>query len=67
MELLNQLRIQKVHVIAMSAGGPTGMMFASLYPERVRTLTLQSAVTMEWLKPKDKKIQARSIHVSPVN
>ncbi|TLS54159.1 alpha/beta hydrolase [Paenibacillus antri] len=57
-QLLDHLRIVKVHVIAISAGGPSGILFASRYPERVRSLTLQSAVTKEWLTPKDKEYKA---------
>ncbi|WP_411842423.1 alpha/beta fold hydrolase [Salinicoccus sp. HZC-1] len=48
-ELLNHLSIGKVHLITISAGGPSGIHLASKYPDRVRTLTLQSAVTKEWL------------------
>src|SRR5699024_11774161 len=53
-ELLNHLDIEKVHLISVSAGGASGLYFASHYPERVKTLTLQSAVTMEWHTPDDK-------------
>lgn len=53
-ELLNHLGIEKVHVLSVSAGGPSGLYFASHYPKRVKTLTLQSAVTKEWHTPKDK-------------
>ncbi|MGG3283915.1 alpha/beta fold hydrolase [Paenibacillus solani] len=51
--LLDHLEVAKVHIIAVSAGGPTGICFASMYPERVASLTLQSAVTKPWLKPTD--------------
>src|SRR5690625_1523518 len=44
-KLLDYLRIDKVHVIAISAGGPTGIRFTSLFPERVRSLILESAVS----------------------
>lgn len=53
-ELLNHLGIEKVHVLSISAGGPSGLYFTSFYPQRVKTLTLQSAVTKEWHTPKDK-------------
>lgn len=53
-KLLNHLGIEKVHLLAISAGGPSGLYFASHYPERIKTLTLQSAVTKEWHTPKDK-------------
>lgn len=52
--LLNHLGIEKIHLLAVSAGGPSGLYFASQYPERVKTLTLQSAVTKEWHTPKDR-------------
>ena len=53
-ELLNHLGIEKVHILSVSAGGPSGLYFTSHYPERVKTLVLQSAVTKEWHTPKDK-------------
>ena len=53
-ELLNHLGIEKVHVLSVSAGGPSGLYFMSHYPKRVKTLVLQSAVTKEWHTPKDK-------------
>ncbi|WNS81504.1 alpha/beta hydrolase [Domibacillus sp. DTU_2020_1001157_1_SI_ALB_TIR_016] len=48
-ELLDHLGIDRVHVIGISAGGPTAVKFAGLFPEKVRTLTLQSAVVGKWL------------------
>lgn len=51
--LLDQLSLKKVSVIAMSAGGPTGLYLAALYPERVDKLVLQSAVSKRWLSPDD--------------
>lgn len=52
-ELLNHLNIEKVHVLSISAGGPSGLYFTSHYSNRVKTLILQSAVTKEWHTPKD--------------
>ncbi|QCR34119.1 alpha/beta fold hydrolase [Lysinibacillus sp. SGAir0095] len=52
-KLLNHLNLDKIHVLAISAGGPSGIYFASKYPHFVKTLILQSAVTKEWLTPKD--------------
>lgn len=40
--LLDHLGIKKVAVIALSHGGPTALLFATLYPERVSSLTLIS-------------------------
>ncbi|MCM2677425.1 alpha/beta fold hydrolase [Alkalicoccobacillus plakortidis] len=65
MELLNHLNINKVHLIAMSAGGPSGLCFASKYQNVVCSLTLQSAVTKEWLTIKDKEYKAARILFHP--
>lgn len=64
-KLLDYLGIAKVHLLAMSAGGPTGLYFASHYPNRVKTLTLQSAVTKEWHTPKDKIYRLAQILFNP--
>lgn len=40
--LLDSLHIQKVSVVALSHGGPSALLFALLYPERVASLTLLS-------------------------
>ncbi|MDV2685653.1 alpha/beta hydrolase [Alkalihalophilus lindianensis] len=65
MKLLNHLNIKKVHLVAISAGGPSGIYFASKYPEMVCSLTLQSAVTKEWLTPKDKEFKAARVLFRP--
>ncbi|MCW4012637.1 MAG: alpha/beta hydrolase [Candidatus Bathyarchaeota archaeon] len=41
--LLDHLGIEKVAVVALSHGGPSALLFAVLYPERVSSLTLISA------------------------
>ena len=41
--LLDSLEIQTVAVVALSAGGPSALHFALLYPERVSSLILVSA------------------------
>lgn len=64
-ELLEHLNIEKVHLLAISAGGPSGIYFASKYPELVRTLILQSAVTKKWLTPKDKEYKAARVLFHP--
>jgi pimeloyl-ACP methyl ester carboxylesterase len=64
-QLLNYLNIGKVHVLAISAGGVSGIYFASKYPDKVRSLTLQSAVTKEWLTPKDKEYKAARLLFHP--
>ncbi|TVP83213.1 MAG: alpha/beta hydrolase [Alkalicoccus sp.] len=63
--LLKHLNIGRVHVVAASAGGPTGITFAAAYPELVLSLTLQSAVTKEWLKPEDTAYKAARILFHP--
>ncbi len=40
--LLDQLGIEQVAVVALSHGGPSALLFAVLYPERVSSLTLIS-------------------------
>lgn len=40
--LLDSLSLQKVAVVALSHGGPSALLFAALYPERVSSLTLVS-------------------------
>ncbi|KON90077.1 hydrolase [Sporosarcina globispora] len=64
-KLLDHLRIEQVHIIAISAGGPTGIRFASLFPERVKSLILESAVSKEWLTPKDLEYKAAHIIFRP--
>lgn len=64
--LLDHLKIDRVHVIAVSAGGPSGIHFASQFPERVRTLTLQSAVTKKWLAPGNKEFHVASTIFHPL-
>ncbi|WP_053362320.1 alpha/beta hydrolase [Bacillus sp. FJAT-27251] len=63
--LLSYLHISKVHIIAMSAGGPSGIYFASAYPELAASLTLQSAVTKDWLRPGDKEYKAARMLFRP--
>ncbi|MEK3886859.1 alpha/beta fold hydrolase [Bacillus sp. FSL K6-3431] len=65
LKLINHLKIEKVHLLAISAGGPSGLYFASKYPELVCTLTLQSAVTTKWLSQNDKEYKAVRILFHP--
>lgn len=64
-KLLDHLQIDSVHVIAISAGGPSGICFASHHPERTNTLTLQSAITKEWLTPQDTEYKVGRILFRP--
>src|SRR5699024_8718491 len=54
-ELLKYLGIGNVHVLAISAGGPSGLYFAAHYGAYVNSLVLQSAVTKKWLSKQDKE------------
>lgn len=64
--LLDELSIKKVVVLGISAGGPTAIKFASLYPETVDKLILECAVTKEWLKKSDKAYRVARIAFSPM-
>jgi pimeloyl-ACP methyl ester carboxylesterase len=52
--LLNYLKIDKIVLYAISAGGLTSIELASRYPERVEKLVLASAVTKKWLEKNGK-------------
>lgn len=65
LQLLSHLNIEKADLIAMSAGGPSGIFFAAHYPERVRSLTLQSAVSKEWLTSQDKTYKIAHVLFRP--
>lgn len=67
MDLLDHLHIPHVHIIAISAGGPSGIHFAARYHQRVKSLVLQSAVTRRWLAPDDKLYKSAQIMFSPSN
>ncbi|RWZ55259.1 alpha/beta hydrolase [Halobacillus fulvus] len=53
-EVLNHLNINKVHVIAISAAGPTGIALAVHHPSRVSKLIMEAAMTGPW-DPKSRK------------
>lgn len=53
--LMDMLSFERIVVYAVSASGPTGIMLAVNYPDRVSYLILASAVTMTWLEKKDSK------------
>jgi pimeloyl-ACP methyl ester carboxylesterase len=60
--LLDQLGIKKVAVVAYSHGGPSGLLFALLHPDRVSSLTLVScgvtSIASQEGKEADKKGKA---------
>jgi pimeloyl-ACP methyl ester carboxylesterase len=64
-KLLDHLQLEKVHVIAISAGGPSGIYFASYYPTYVKSLILQSSVTKEWLTKEDKNYKVAKVLFRP--
>jgi len=64
-KILQHLNIEKTHVLAISAGGPTGIIFAKKFPHLTRSLTLQSAVTKEWLTSKDRTYRVASLLFNP--
>ena len=47
-ELLDYLHVEKAHVIGSSAGGPIAILFATMYPERVKTLVLAGTAAHLW-------------------
>jgi 2-hydroxy-6-oxonona-2,4-dienedioate hydrolase len=49
--LLDHLGVDRVAVLAMSHGGPSALLFAALYPERVSSLTLVSCGVATSLDP----------------
>ncbi|OAB42355.1 alpha/beta fold hydrolase [Paenibacillus glacialis] len=67
LNLLDDLCIPQVHIISISAGGPSGIHFASKYPQRVRSLILQSAVSHRWLIPDNKLYKSAQLIFRPSN
>lgn len=63
--LLDFLGVEKVSVVAVSAGGPTGIHLAARFPQRVRCLVLESAVTTTWLTPADELYRTARVMFHP--
>lgn len=61
-ELLDSLNISILDVIAVSGGGLTGLYFASKYPEKVRHLLLESAVSKPLNEEKERYQNAKSFY-----
>jgi len=57
-ELLDQLNVDKVTVVGISAGGRTAMRLASQHPSRVSQLILQSSVSFDKWPDKKTRIAA---------
>ncbi|MEQ8715429.1 MAG: alpha/beta hydrolase [Cyclobacteriaceae bacterium] len=51
--LMDELLIDRFHLIGISAGGLTALAMASLFPHRISTLVLMSAATSRWLNKTD--------------
>lgn len=52
--LLDELKLHKVIVVGISAGGLTALEIAANYPDRVESLVLMSALTKKWFVETDK-------------
>lgn len=64
-ELLDCLKIDKVYLIGVSAGGPTAIYLAANYPERVKKLILESAASKSWLTKNDLDYKVGKIIFNP--
>ncbi len=56
--LLDSLGVQRAAVIAVSAGGPSGLQFAMSYPERVSGLVLAAAISYNEPTPQEARAVA---------
>lgn len=66
-KLLDHLGLDRVHLVGISAGGTSAIKLAALFPERINTLTLQSAVTGKWLTAEHTEYKtAQVIFRSPI-
>lgn len=63
--LLDYLHLDQVFVIGVSAGGPTAIVLASKYPNRVKKLILESAITKTWLTKNDVTYKMAKIIFNP--
>ena len=63
--LLEQLDLNQVVVVGISAGGLTALEFAANFPEKTIKLVLISAVTQKWLTPQDTTYRRASQMFSP--
>jgi len=64
-ELLDYLKIDKVYLIGVSAGGLTAIYLASNYPARVKKLVLESAASKAWLSKNDLDYNVGKIIFNP--
>jgi pimeloyl-ACP methyl ester carboxylesterase len=61
-ELLIYLKLDSVIVIAVSGGGLTGVYFAAKYPEKVKKLVLESAVSKPLSEEKERYKNAQAFY-----
>ena len=64
-ELLDQLEIDQIYLIGVSAGGPTAIYLAANYPARIKKLILESAASKAWLTKKDLDFKLGKIIFNP--
>jgi len=63
--LLNELEIDRVTVIGISAGGLIALEFAANYPDRMESLVLMSALTRTWFAKTDRIYRGAKICFAP--
>ena len=63
--LLDELKIKKVIVAGISAGGLTALEIAANYPDRVESLVLMSALTKRWFAKTDPLYKKAKIFFAP--
>ncbi|CCU81091.1 hypothetical protein HSACCH_02575 [Halanaerobium saccharolyticum subsp. saccharolyticum DSM 6643] len=64
-EFLDYLKIDKVYLIGVSAGGLTAIYLAANYPARVKKLVLESAASKAWLSKNDLDYNVGKIIFNP--
>jgi pimeloyl-ACP methyl ester carboxylesterase len=62
--LLDALDIDRIIVVAFSAGGPSGLHFAQRYPERTTTLIMRSAIS--YIDPSNAEDREREASINRV-
>ena len=65
--LLDSLEIQSCSVLAISGGGPTGIVLAAGYPERVERLILTAAVSQPEQRPNEPGYKNQTAFYGPMH
>lgn len=65
--LLDTLKFQTCEVIAISGGGPTGIAFAALFPDRVTRLVLAAAVSCPENRPNEPSYKNQTTFYGPMH